>query len=58
MTTSSKLEFCKQVLDRFNGKWPVPGGLALAADAYDDKKTVDQAEGIIRAKMASMMKKR
>lgn len=52
----SKLEFCKALLARFNGTWPVKGGLAMAASLYDNKKTVDAAEGEMRAKVARARK--
>lgn len=53
----TQFEFCKSVLERFKGNWPVAGGLSIASDAYKDGKTVNAAEGLVRAKMATVRKR-
>ena len=52
----TKFEFCQRVLTHF-GNWPFAGSLAMAAQLYDEKKTVEQAIAEITAKTAKKRKK-
>jgi hypothetical protein len=52
----SMFDYCKQIFDLFNNRWPYPGSLADARDAYRQKKTVEKCVEEMKARASRKRK--